>query len=174
MTDRTDRTAAVPGEPDTPSRISETIVIRVSPEAAYAAVSDVARMGEWSPECRGAWILGRGGPARPGMRFIGRNRARWLPWPTLCRVVEAEPGRAFTFHVSFLGIQVAGWSYRFSTLPEGCEVREEWRDRRAGPFGMALTAVTPLVTGVVRRRARNRTTMRTTLVALRDALESGR
>ncbi|MGW2511413.1 SRPBCC family protein [Streptomyces scopuliridis] len=172
MTDQT--AAAIPPESDSPSRISESIVVRVPPETAYAAVSDVARMGEWSPECRGAWIIGRKGPARTGMRFIGRNRARWLPWPTLCRVVEAEPGRSFAFHVSFLGIAVAGWTYRFTPLPEGCEVHEEWRDRRSGPFGMALTAVTPLVTGVVRRRSRNRATMRTTLVALRDALESGR
>ncbi|WP_326613277.1 SRPBCC family protein [Streptomyces scopuliridis] len=170
----TDQTAATPPESDSPSRISESIVIRVPPETAYAAVSDVARMGEWSPECRGAWIIGRNGPARTGMRFIGRNRARWLPWPTLCHVVEADPGRTFAFHVSFLGIAVAGWTYRFTPLPEGCEVHEEWRDRRSGPLGMALTAVTPLVTGVVRRRTRNRATMRTTLVALRDALESGR
>ncbi|NJP66792.1 SRPBCC family protein [Streptomyces spiramenti] len=170
----TEQTAGTPDETDTPSLISESVVVRVTPGAAYAAVSDVARMGEWSPECRGAWVLGGKGPVRPGTRFIGRNRARWLPWPTLCRVVEADPGRAFSFHVSFLGIPVAGWAYRFRPLPEGCEVREEWHDRRSGPLGAALTAVTPLVTGVARRRARNRATMRATLLALRDALEAGR
>ncbi|NJQ06781.1 SRPBCC family protein [Streptomyces lonarensis] len=169
----TEQTAATPEEADTPSRMSESVVVRVAPETAYAAVSDVARMGEWSPECKGAWVLGKG-PVRVGTRFVGRNRARWLPWPTLCRVVEADPGRAFAFHVSFLGIPVAGWAYRFRPLPEGCEVREEWHDRRSGPLGAALTAVTPLVTGVVRRRSRNRATMRTTLLALRDALEAER
>ena len=36
-----------------------SIEIQASPEAIYALVSDLPRMGEWSPECRGAtWRRG--------------------------------------------------------------------------------------------------------------------
>ncbi|WP_406002925.1 SRPBCC family protein [Streptomyces sp. NBC_00829] len=155
-------------------RVAESIIAQVPPEVAYAAVSDVARMGEWSPECRGAWIIGRGALPRKGMRFLGRNRASWLPWVTLCTVVEATPGRVFAFDVSLFGLPLSRWTYRFVQLPHGCEVTEEWQDRRSGLPGRLITAVAPLLTGVVRRTARNRTTMRSTLTALRDALESGR
>ena len=33
---------------------AESVVIARSPEALYDMVSDVTRMGEWSPVCRGA------------------------------------------------------------------------------------------------------------------------
>ena len=45
----------------------------------FAAVTDVTRMGEWSPECVGCrWIDGAGGPA-VGARFEGDNVARVGP-----------------------------------------------------------------------------------------------
>ncbi|GGY01243.1 SRPBCC family protein [Streptomyces djakartensis] len=154
--------------------VAERVTVRTSPQTAWAAVSDVRRMGEWSPECKGAWLLGRGGRLRQGTRFLGRNRASWLPWVTLCRVVESVPGEVFTFDVSFFGVPLSRWSYRFAAVPEGCEVTEEWYDRRRGMHGHLITCVAPLLTGVVRRSARNRTTARATLVALRDALEAGR
>ncbi|HET6357780.1 SRPBCC family protein [Streptomyces sp.] len=158
----------------TTPKVAERLTINVPPETAWAAVSDVRRMGEWSPECRGAWLLGRGGRPRQGTRFLGRNRASWLPWVTLCRVVEAVPGEVFAFDVSFFGIPLSRWTYRFFAVPLGCEVTEEWHDRRRGVHGWLITATAPLLTGVTRRPARNRTTVRATLVALRDALEAGR
>lgn len=153
--------------------VAERLTVKVPPETAWAAVSDVRRMGEWSPECRGAWIPGGRVRPQPGTRFVGRNRASWLPWVTLCRVVEAVPGEVFAFDVSFFGVPLSRWTYRFTAVPGGCEVTEEWYDRRRGFHGRLITATAPLLTGVVRRRDRNRTTTRATLVALRDALERG-
>ncbi|WP_432095819.1 SRPBCC family protein [Streptomyces sp. bgisy100] len=165
-------------DPNPAPEVAERLTVRVPPGTAWAAVSDVRRMGEWSPECRGAWLLGRGGGIgggiRPGTRFLGRNRASWLPWVTLCRVVEAVPGERFAFDVSFFGIPLSRWVYRFTAVPDGCEVTEEWHDRRRSLHGRLITVTAPLLTGVVRRPARNRTTARATLVALRDALEAGR
>ncbi|MCQ0023875.1 SRPBCC family protein [Streptomyces somaliensis DSM 40738] len=158
----------------TAPEVVEEVTVRTSPRAAWAAVSDVRRMGEWSPECRGAWLLGGGGRLRRGTRFLGRNRASWLPWITLCRVVETVPGEVFTFDVSFFGVPLSRWTYRFAAVPGGCRVTEEWYDRRRGLHGRLLTGVAPLLTGVVRRSARNRTTVRATLVTLRDVLEAGR
>lgn len=148
-------------------------MVRAAPLTAYTAVSDVTRMGRWSPESRGAWVLGGRGPARVGTRFVGINRASWLPWTTLCTVVAAEPGVRFSFEVGFLGVALSRWTYRFTEVPGGCEVTEEWLDLRSGVSGRLITAAAPAVTGVVRRRERNRATMRTTLAALRTDLEGG-
>ncbi|MFF4396506.1 SRPBCC family protein [Streptomyces sp. NPDC001480] len=156
-----------------PAPLTERITVRVPPLTAYTAVSDVTRMGRWSPEARGAWVPGGRGPARVGTRFVGINRASWLPWATLCTVVSAQPGVRFSFEAGFPGVALSRWTYRFTEVPGGCEVTEEWLDLRSGAAGRLLTAVAPLVTGVVRRRERNRATMRTTLAGLRAALESG-
>lgn len=119
-------------EPTAGPAVAERLTVEVPPKTAWAAVSDVRRMGEWSPECRGAWLLGSGVPLRPGARFLGRNRASWLPWVTLCRVVAAVPGEVFAFDVSFFGVPLSRWTYRFTAVPGGCEVTEEWHDRRRG------------------------------------------
>ncbi|GAA3486001.1 SRPBCC family protein [Streptomyces cremeus] len=158
----------------TEPRVAERLTVAVPAHMVWAAVSDVRRMGEWSPECRGAWVPGRAGALRPGSRFLGRNRAAWLPWVTVCRVVESVPGKLFAFDVSFFGVPLSRWVYRFAETPGGCEVTEEWHDRRRGLPGKLLTATAPLLTGVVRRPARNRRTVRTTLIALRDTLEGRR
>ena len=156
--------------------ITERITVRVPPLTAYTAVSDVTRMKEWSPECRGARILpsrpGPHGPAHVGMHFLGYNRARWLPWATWCTVTAAEPGAHFAFRVHLPGIPLSHWTYRFTPVPGGCEITEEWLDCRTKTTGRLLTACSPLITGVTRRHTRNRTTMRTTLTTLRDTLET--
>ena len=38
--------------------VSDSIVIGVGPEVAYAAVSDIRQMGRWSPENRGGVVKG--------------------------------------------------------------------------------------------------------------------
>ena len=50
---------------------SESIVVARSPEALYDMVSDVTRMGEWSPVCTACWWDDGDGP-RPGAWFTGR------------------------------------------------------------------------------------------------------
>ncbi|HTO00672.1 MAG TPA: SRPBCC family protein, partial [Microthrixaceae bacterium] len=45
-------------------RLETAREIAASPEAAYAAISDVTRMGEWSPECHSCeWHDGFDAPA---------------------------------------------------------------------------------------------------------------
>ena len=72
-----------------------TIQIQAPPENVYAMLSDVTRMGEWSPECAKAeWIEGATGPVS-GARFKGSNRRGLAVWSTKPRVVVADPGREF-------------------------------------------------------------------------------
>lgn len=50
------------------------VVLEAPPEGAWAVVSDITRVGEWSGECRGcSWTEGYSG-AEPGARFKGKNR----------------------------------------------------------------------------------------------------
>jgi hypothetical protein len=143
--------------------------IEATPEAVWAAVSDVTRMGEWSPECTGgAWRAG--GPAEPvvGARFQGHNAKGGRRWSTVCEVVEAESGRAFAWEVSW-GVPIARWGFVLTPgAVEGTTVVEQtWQDRR-NPVVAWLTE-TALRTG--RRASWNERTMERTLAALKRSLE---
>ena len=65
----------------------------------WELVSDVTRMGEWSPESTGAqWRSGT--PGAVGATFRGANRRGRATWSTICQVVASEPGRVFAFAVA--------------------------------------------------------------------------
>ncbi|MEY3619020.1 MAG: hypothetical protein RL726_1718, partial [Actinomycetota bacterium] len=56
--------------------------IAASPEVVWEMVSDLTRMGEWSPENKGGeWIKGATGPA-VGASFKGRNSNGKKSWST--------------------------------------------------------------------------------------------
>ena len=79
--------------------ISRSIDVAADPDAVWAMVSDLPRMGEFSPEnVGGQWVDGATGPA-VGARFRGTNRNGAKQWWTRVRVVACEPGRRFTFDV---------------------------------------------------------------------------
>ena len=47
----------------TPTNDEVTIDVSAPPERVYGLISDITRMGEWSPECRRCeWIDGATGP----------------------------------------------------------------------------------------------------------------
>ena len=53
----------------------ERVSVALTPEVAYAAIVDVRRMGEWSPEnLGGEWLDGE--PAALGATFLGRQPRR--------------------------------------------------------------------------------------------------
>ena len=60
---------------------SDSIVIARSPEDVYDMVSDVTRMGEWSPVCKACW-WDEGGSPRVGAWFTGRNELPDRTWET--------------------------------------------------------------------------------------------
>ena len=60
---------------------SESIVIARSPEDLYDLVSDVPRMGEWSPICKACW-WDEGASAAVGSWFTGRNETPERTWET--------------------------------------------------------------------------------------------
>jgi hypothetical protein len=145
--------------------VTETIA---APAATlYAMVSDLPRMGEWSPENTGGKWVGAARAAAVGARFRGTNRSGWRQWATTVTVTAADPGTRFAFDVDALGLPVAAWSYTFADGPGGCTVTETFTDRRPG---WMRTVSVPLM-GVSDRNAHNRRNMVETLRRLKAAAE---
>jgi hypothetical protein len=102
----------------------------VSADAVWALVSDLPRMGEWSPEnMGGTWQKGAVGP-QVGACFKGTNRNGRRRWATTATVVACEPGRTFEIAVSAGPLSVANWRYEFEETQQGCRVTESWVDHR--------------------------------------------
>ena len=101
---------------------SESVVVACPPEALYDMVSDVTRMGEWSPVCKACWWDDGDGP-RLGAWFTGRNELPERTWETRSQVVAADRGREFAFAV---GGSWARWGYTFTPVEGGTQVTESW------------------------------------------------
>ena len=141
--------------------------IAASPEAVYAAISDVTRMGEWSQECHSCeWHEGFD-RLEVGATFDGHNRHGEHEWTSQGKVIEAEPGRAFAFECSMMDFHFSTWGYRIEPTDTGCRVTEWSEDLRpesALEFSKQLS-------GVEDRTERNRQTMSATLERLAAAVE---
>ncbi|MFI6831319.1 SRPBCC family protein [Kribbella sp. NPDC050241] len=145
--------------------LAESIAVGASAGRLYGLVSDLPRMGEWSPECtRVSWASGTPGPV-VGARFVGHNRVGALRWGTQGRVVEAEPGRRFAFWIHFGPVPISLWAYEFAATADGCEVTESWTDRRP----VVMRTVFQRVFGD--RTRLNRRGIRVTLERLKAAAE---
>ncbi len=149
-------------------QVSVTADIGASPDRVWAMVSDLTRMGEWSPESQGVtWLRGATGP-QPGATFRGANRNGKKKWETRGTIVDAEPGRLLTFRITAAGFKVAEWRYELETTATGCRVTETWTDQR----GRIAKAIGGPVSGVGDRAEHNRVTMEHTLERLKSAAES--
>ena len=156
------------GERTVREDVSVSREIAASPEQLYEMVADVTRMGEWSPECQGGrWVGGATGAA-PGAKFRATNRVGKRSWKTVSTVVDADPGRRFSFVVTAGPLKAAEWSYEFESRANGCVVTESWADLRPGWF----KRVTGLATGVHDRPAHNRRGMQQTLANLAQVAET--
>ena len=139
-----------------------------SPDEVWDLVSDVTRIGEFSPETFEArWTRGSTGP-EVGAYFKGhvkRNGVGPTYW-TLCRVTRCETEKVFEFAVGTDGMNVNNWGYRLEPKDGGTLVTEYFR------LGSNLpTRAYWLLLGPLRRRT-NRTGMRTTLERMKAVVES--
>lgn len=148
--------------------VSVTREVGAPCEELYAMVSDLRRMGEWSPENEGGDWLEGAVTAQPGARFRGRNRNGKKSWKTTVTVVEADPGRRLAFRVTLGPVKVSDWSYTFEPAPTGCRVTESWHDLRPRWF----VPIASFATGVSDREVHNRQTMERTLQRLGAVAEA--
>ncbi len=106
---------------------SASVVINRAPADVWAAVTDITRMGDWSPECTGGrWVAGATGPA-VGATFEGDNKARFAgrtikAWTTTSEVTECEPGMIFTF----VAEGYTTWRYALEPSGSGTKVTESF------------------------------------------------
>jgi len=149
---------------------SDSIFIARPPEELYAMVSDVTRMGEWSPICKACWWDEGDGP-RVGAWFTGRNELPERTWETRSQVVAAEPGREFAWVVNG---SVVRWGYTFEPAEGGTEVTESWEFLPDGygffeeRFGDGAAAQ------IADRHEKARTGIPATLAAIKRAAEFSR
>lgn len=105
-----------------------TVSMKASPAEVWDLVSDVTRIGEFSPETFEAeWLGSASGPAK-GAKFRGhvkRNGIGPVYW-TVCKVVECDPERAFGFAVMMRRVPVNTWRYEITPTADGCDVTESF------------------------------------------------
>lgn len=63
-------------------------------------ISDLTRMGQWSPETTG------------------------------CDWRGSTTGPIFAFEAKSFGLSISRWEYRFETVDNGCKATETWADQR--------------------------------------------
>ena len=149
--------------------VSVTVHMAAPPERIWPLVSDVTKVGEFSPETFEAeWLDGATGPA-VGARFRGhvrRNGWRWAVYWTTCKVVACEPNREFAFQVITLGKPSSTWRYVLRPDADGTDVTESFQLEDTAPLRLYWWML-----GWSRGRTNNEG-MRRTLEGVRAVAES--
>ena len=137
------------------------------PEKVWELLSDVTRIGRYSPETFEAeWLDGATGPA-VGARFRGhvkRNGKGPTYWTT-CTVLASDPGREFAFGVGNSTKPLNTWRYQIEPAGDGTDVTES--------FQLADTAALRVYWTLLgwARGKTNREGMRTTLERIKAEVE---
>ncbi|MFE3293404.1 SRPBCC family protein [Rhodococcus sp. NPDC059234] len=106
--------------------LEASIEIDSTPEAVWKVVSDLARMGRWSPQCKKMVIFG--GDVTHGTRTFNINKKGPLVWPTSAKVIRFEPNTAIAWRVVE---NHTIWTYELEPTATGTKVTE----RREAPTG---------------------------------------
>ena len=107
-------------------------VIDASAESLYAMVSDLPRIGEWSPECEGVTWDGEVSTPVVGTTFMGQNAVgpgRRIRYKRHGRVLVADAGREFEFITDEGGRESTVWRYQFQREGSGTRVTESYEVR---------------------------------------------
>jgi uncharacterized protein YndB with AHSA1/START domain len=144
-----------------------TVHMEAPPDRVWDLVSDVTKIGRYSPETFEAeWVDGATGPA-PGAKFRGhvkRNGKGPVYWTT-CTVIDCDPGRVFSFGVGSAAKPLNVWRYQLEPAGSGTDVTESFQ--LADNAGLKLYWA---VLGWARGRT-NRNGMRTTLERMKAEAE---
>jgi hypothetical protein len=133
------------------STVSVVKEVSAPVDVVWAMVTDLPRMGEWSPENQGGeWVKGATGPA-VGARFKGHNKSGKRSWSTSVEVNACDAPRTFSF-----GLMVGGKNW--------CD----WVDHRS-KFASTLGK---WISGVADRGVHNKANMEVTLNNLAAAAVS--
>jgi uncharacterized protein YndB with AHSA1/START domain len=110
---------------------SASIEVAAPTDLVYDLITDVARMGEWSPECyRCQWLDGATAAA-PGLRFRGYNRLAGFRWQRTAVIETADRGKEFSFTTvdDRTGRQETHWRFTMEPTPTGTLLTESFQFR---------------------------------------------
>jgi hypothetical protein len=105
-----------------------TVHMDAPPDRIWELVSDVTRIGRYSPETFEAeWVDGATGPV-VGAKFRGhvKRNGRGPTYWTTCTVLASEPGREFAFGVGSSDKPLNIWRYRLEPAGDGTDVTESF------------------------------------------------
>lgn len=142
--------------------------IKAPADEVWNALTDVTRMGEWSPECHTCTWNDEVDQPGVGSRFSGANRNGEFEWTTECEVTEWVPGRVFAFDGVFGDLRFSKWAYRIEPTDGGCTVTETWDEGRPPD----VIEFTKTISGVEDRGTHNQRGMEETLARLAAVLEA--
>ncbi|NOX29312.1 MAG: SRPBCC family protein, partial [Actinobacteria bacterium] len=117
--------------------LQHAVLVDAVPSVVYAMISDVTRMGEWSPEClRSTWASGP--PGEVGSTFVGTNYERDVAtgqeweWDMACEVVAAECPRDFAWTVlsEAWDRDTSVWRFSLDAAPEGTLLTQTFKMMR--------------------------------------------
>ncbi len=117
---------------------SVTVHFAAPPGPVWDLVSDITRIGEFSPETFEArWLTGPRPAPQAGARFRGhvRRNGRGPVYWTTCTVVASDPGREFAFAVHGPGESIVNtWRYQLDPAGGGTDVTESFELPDRLPF----------------------------------------
>ncbi len=146
---------------------SVTVHMAAPAEKIWDLVSDVTKIGRYSPETFEAeWLDGATGPA-VGAKFRGhvkRNGKGPIYWTT-CIVKASEPGKEFAFGVGSADKPLNVWRYVLEPSGDGTNVTESFELAPTLPLKIYWTLF-----GWSRGKT-NRNGMRTTLERIKAEVE---
>ena len=145
--------------------VSVSVEINAPVEKVWAMITDLPRMGEWSPENKGGeWMKGATSAA-VGASFKGKNGNGKKNWSTSVKVNALEAPRKFSFGLMVFGKNWCDWVYELEPTATGCRVTHSWVDHR----GKVSAKLGKVVSGVADRATHNRKNMEVTLQNLAKA-----
>jgi uncharacterized protein YndB with AHSA1/START domain len=151
-----------------PVKGSESVVINAPAEKVWALISDVTRMGDWSPETQSAaWTGSATGPV-VGATFAGKNRKGWVRWTGRCQVTVSDPGREFAF-VRQGPDGGTTWRYVLESQDGATRVTESFQQAKLPPAPVRIIGSIAFGSD---RQALLLESVRTTLSRLKAAAES--
>ncbi len=133
--------------------------VLASPEKVWSLVTDLPRMGEWSPENLGGEWLEGATCAAVGATFKGRNKNGKKKWGTNVVVNACDAPKKFSFGLIVYGKNWCDWVYEIEPTAVGSRVTHGWVDHRSA----VSKFLGKVVSGVADRATHNKKNMEITL-----------
>ncbi|KUI32597.1 SRPBCC family protein [Mycobacterium sp. GA-2829] len=148
---------------------SDSVFVARDPQDVYALVSDVTRMGQWSPVCRACWWDDPDAGAVAGAWFTGRNETPERVWETRSQVTVAD-GRSFVWEVNGGWVR---WGFTVAPEGEGTRLTEHWHLLPRGVAGFGERYGADAEAQIAERTAAAHSGIPETLAAIKRTAESG-